>query len=386
MAVRSSDILVLGAGLLGCSLARELAQAGQRVTVLDRGRGGGAASYAAAGLLSPTLATSPTGPLIELCYRSARQYEAWVCALREEGAGDVGYRRCGMLEVYEHAAEATAVRENLASHERPGRRAAWLTPDELQEFEPALISGLAGAASYPDDAQVNANRLTRQMASVAQRASVAIFDGVRVRRLVAAGQRIASVETDAGTFTAQVIVVACGAWSSELFQEVGVQLPVFPVKGQLLLAECRVAPVRTPLHCEEALFAPQPDGRLMLGVTVEEGRRDDRVTLAGIRQILDRAIGLVPGIQDLTPVRAWAGLRPATPDGWPYMGRAEPYENLWVHTGHYRKGILLAPVCSRLMAESILQGRLHADLAPFSPARISGLGTTSAAPAPRGAS
>src|SRR5262249_52035551 len=165
------------------------------------------------------------------------------------------------------------------------------------------------------------------------------------------------------------VVLPAGAWSGEVAAMLGLELPTRPVKGQLLLADCLVSPVRTPMHYGEALLAPQPGGRLMLGVTVEEAGFDVRVTAAGVRAILERTAALVPGIDELPLYRAWAGLRPATPDGWPYMGPVLPLRNLWVSAGHYRKGILLAPLCGRLLAQSMLADRLHDQLLPFKPTR-----------------
>src|SRR5207302_4892455 len=133
--------------------------------------------------------------------------------------------------------------------------------------------------------------------------------------------------------------------------------------------DCRVSPVQRPLAAGPALLVPRADGRLALGVTVEEAGFDDRVTLEGVRSILEPVCRLVPGVGRLPLVRAWAGLRPATPDGLPYMGPVPPMHNLWVSTGHFRKGILLAPVCARLVAQSILAGHVDETLEPFKPTR-----------------
>jgi glycine/D-amino acid oxidase-like deaminating enzyme len=135
-----------------------------------------------------------------------------------------------------------------------------------------------------------------------------------------------------------------------------------------LLADCRISPVQIPINAAHALLLPRADGRLTLGVTVEDVGFDTSVTLAGLRFILNHVSTVVPAVERLPLVRAWAGLRPATPDAWPYMGRL-PIHNLWVSTGHYRKGILLAPLCARLMARSILANRVEEALLPFSPAR-----------------
>jgi glycine oxidase len=362
------DVLMIGGGIIGCSLARELARAGRRVCVVEGRTAGSAASSAAAGLLSPALATAPAGPLLDLCYHSADLYPAWVEELRQEGAGDVGFLQAGLLEVWTNAPEREQQHRSLAERSRPGRRVEQLSAAELYQREPALAPGAVGAAWYPDDAQVDPAKLSRAVARAAELAGVTIREGNPVRRLVAAGDRIHAVHTDEGVYHPGVVVLAAGAWSGGLLEPLGLALPTRPVKGQMLLADCRVSPVRVPMHAGEAVLVPRPDGSLLLGVTVEEAGYDDRVTLDGLHSILEGTRALIPAIGRLGVLRAWAGLRPATPDELPYMGRL-PLHNLWVSTGHFRKGILLAPLCARLLAGSILADRADEVLRPFLPTR-----------------
>jgi glycine oxidase len=363
------DDLVIGAGIIGCSLAGELARAGQTVVVVDQGGVGCAASSAAAGLLSPTLGTEPSGALVELCFQSAAVYEEWLQGLDSDGAHDLGFRRPGLLEVAIDDETARRWRSELTAHARPGRRVEFLSRQELMRREPALVGRHAGAVFYVDDAQVDAARLVRQVARVAERDGVRFREHEPVRRLERGGDRVTAVQTAAATYRPGQVVVTARAWSGGLFEALGVSLPTRPVKGQMLMADCRESPVRTPLCRGEALVVPQPDGRLALGVTVEEAGYDDRVTLDGLRAILDGVCALVPEVGRFSMVRAWAGLRPATPDGCPYMGPVPTLRNLWISTGHFRKGVLLAPVCARLLARSILDGRLADELLPFRPDR-----------------
>jgi glycine oxidase len=363
--METPDILVIGGGIIGCSLARELARVSPKVNVVDRARAGSAASSAAAGLLSPALATAPAGPLLELCYESADLYASWVDELQQDGAGDVGFRRDGLLEVWPDADAAARHHVTAPDRRRPGRRVEVLAGDELRRREPALVGNLAGAAYYPDDAQVDPALLSRAVARVAELAGVTVRENEPVQRLVCERDRVTAVYTDTRRYVPGLVVLAAGAWSGGLLEPLGLSLPTRPVKGQMLLADCRVSPVRTPLHADETVFVPRPDGTLLLGVTVEEAGFDDRVTLDGLRSILDRACALVPVVGQLAPARSWAGLRPATPDELPYMGPLPPLRNLWVCAGHFRKGILLAPLCARLMARSIVADRPDERLGPF---------------------
>jgi glycine oxidase len=366
LGMENPDVLIIGAGVIGCSLARELARANAAVTVLDRGQAGSAASSAAAGLLSPTVSAATSGSLAELCYQSGAIYEAWVEELRQEGADDVGFRRPGMLEVWTDGSAQSEGDFLCAS--RPGHRVELLPAEEVRRREPALAPSVTGGVFYPDAAVVDPARLSREVARVAELAGVRIREGEAVLKMVRDGDRITAVRTTTANYRPGVVVLAAGAWSGILAEGLELTLPTRPVKGQLLLAQCRVPPVRTPLHAGEALFVPRADG-LLLGVTVEEAGYDDRVTLDGVHTILARTSALVPAVGQLSWARAWAGLRPATPDGWPYVGPLPPLRNLWVSTGHFRKGILLAPVCARLLARSILANRLDEDLVPFKPTR-----------------
>jgi glycine oxidase len=367
--METPDVLVIGGGIVGCSLARELARANRKVVVVERGQAGCAASSAAAGLLAPTLAASPPAVLAELCYQSAGMYESWIDELRQAGAGDVGFRRPGILAVWTDPKEAAQAKQSLADYTRPGRRAEWLSGLDVLKLEPALAPEVCGATFYPDDAQVNAAALVRQVARVAEMTGVQIRENEPVLELRREGDRISSVRTATTRYHPGLVVVTAGAWSGDTAAAAGVHLPTRPVKGQLLMADCRVSPVRMPVHAGDTLFVPRPDGRLVIGVTVEEAGYDNRVTLHGVRTILQGACALVPAVGQLPLRRAWAGLRPATPDEMPYMGPVLPLKNLWVSAGHFRKGILLAPLCARLMARSILADRLIEELQPFAPHR-----------------
>jgi glycine oxidase len=367
------DYLIVGGGIIGCSLARELARTSAQVVLLERNAVGSEASSAAAGVLSPTF-FQPTGSgsLIELCRQSAGIFEDWVKELRADGVDDVGYRRTGLLSIALDGAEAEQLRSTLPEDNYPGRRALWLTAQELRRQEPALAGHVQGAAYYPDDAHVDPARLMRQVARAAQLAGADIHEDEPVRRLERREDRIVAVHTHKASYQPGTAILTSGAWTCLLGEQIGLPLPTRPVKGQLLMADCRVPPVRTPLHAGDALLVPWPDGRLLLGVTIEEAGFDTQVRLEGLQQILRRTIELVPAVADLPLHRAWAGLRPATPDEWPYLGPVPSLKNLWVSAGHFRKGILLAPICARLLAQSLQGGTLVPGLSPFRPGRQEG--------------
>lgn len=362
------DVLIVGGGIIGCSLARELARVARQVVVLEQGRAAAGASSAAAGLLTPTFGPAPPSPLVELTRSSAAIYESWIEELQTDGAGDVGYRRAGLLTVATRAGEVEVLQACAAASESR-RPAEWLDTAELRQREPALADRVHGALFYPQDAQVHAALLSRGVARVAQLAGVQIREHEPVLRLERAGDRISAVQTAQATYHPGLVVLTAGAWTGGILEPLGLHLPTRPVKGQLLQADCRVSPVQTPMHAGDVLLIPRPDGTLVLGVTVEEAGFDESVTLDGLHTILEQTMALVPAVASLPFGRAWAGLRPATPDDLPYMGPLPPYRNFWISAGHFRKGILLAPLSARLVASSILADHLHEDLEPFKATR-----------------
>jgi glycine oxidase len=346
-----------------------LARVSKKVAVLDNGPIGGGASSAAAGLLPPHFGETEDNALVELCCRSAELYESWVAELRQEGAGDVGFRRPGFLDVWTDPAQAEKQRAWHGNHPQARHTVELLSAEELRRREPALAAPLPGAAYYPDYALVDPPLLMQGVARVAELAGVNLRPFQTIQQLVRQGERITGVHTDRSQYQPGTLILCAGAWSGEIAARLGLSVPTRPVKGQMLTADCRLSPVRVPLHAGPAVFVPRSDGRLTLGVTVEETGFNNQVTLDGLRTILDHTTALVPAVGEMPLLRAWAGLRPATPDGWPFMGPLLPLRNCWVSTGHFRKGILLAPLCARLVARSIVEHQVDEALLPFQPNR-----------------
>src|SRR5262249_43519033 len=207
--METADILVIGAGIVGCSLARELARVTRSVLVVERGGIGAGASSAAAGLLAPALSASPVGPLADLCFESAALYAAWVAELKADGAGDVGYRCPGLLELYD-ASKPPAPVEVAAGR---GQRVDRLSPAQLRKLEPALRGEQVAAYFFPEAAQVDAAKVTRQVARVAQLAGVAIRQNEPVHRLVRQGDRVTAVHTATSVYHPGLAILTAGAWS-----------------------------------------------------------------------------------------------------------------------------------------------------------------------------
>lgn len=370
MSVRADDTLIVGGGLIGCALAAELAARGRRVTVLERGEPGGEASGAAAGMLSPQAEAHAPSAFFAFSLESRNLYPAWAETLREETGLDVGYRRCGLLRCVFGGPEAEdgALLASYAWQRRAGLavedRAPWALASEL---DGRLSREVRRAVFFPDEATVDPPILVRAAWLSAQRRGVRVRTGVSVRRFRIEGGVCVGVETDGGDFAASQTVDAAGAWAA-LDPSVRVSIPVHPVRGQMVRLRVEGPPLRTMVCSDEVYAVPRPDGTVLVGSTVELVGFHKAVTVEAVHRLIAGAVSLVPPLKSAQFVSAWSGLRPGTPDGLPILG-ASGVPGLFLAAGHFRNGILLAPVTAMAMAE-LLTGPTARDLSTFSVGRF----------------
>ena len=357
---RNPDAIVVGAGIVGCAIAWELAKEGRRVVVFDRGQVGREASWAAAGLLTPVHLADYPGPLASLCVESTRIYEAWV---KELAAPEIEYRVSGLVVmVFDDQDERDAATLEAWKRERgdPVERIA--SPGDL---EPLASREARRGLLLPDVAQVRNHRLTRALADAARNLGAEFRTESEVAGFLKIPGRINGVRTSKGDLFAAETVVAAGAWSGEL--DVGVD--VRPVRGQMVLLKGPPDALGRPLLARDAYLIPRADGHVLLGSTLEEAGFDKSTTADGISFLLDQGKRLAPGIGKFSIAATWAGLRPATPDRLPYLGRPADLEGLILATGHFRNGILLAPVTAKIVADLVAGRPASLDLHPFRPGR-----------------
>jgi glycine oxidase len=357
--------LVIGGGILGCAIARELAGAGCRVLLLERGRVGGEASSAAAGILCPQAEATAPSPLVDLGVESQRLYPGFVEQVRQETGIDPGYESPGTLVLditREDAGESLQARR---WQQAAGLPVEAVTAREVASLEPGLGGTILGGLYYPRGGRVDPVLLTRGLCVAARLRGVEIREGSPVRRIQFSADRVIGVELEGGGCEeADVVVLAAGAWSSSLLPS-GPQ--VFPVRGQIVVLESSRAPRRHVLIAHRAYLVPRRDGKVLVGSTQERVGFRKGVTPRALLRLVASAISIDPGLEESSLATAWSGFRPATADGLPILGEVMP--GLLAATGHHRSGILLAPVTAALVAEQILRGRTTRDLTPFSPAR-----------------
>ena len=364
--MRGVDAVVVGGGAIGASVAWALARGGASVVLVERDEIGAHASGAAAGMLAPISESPRDGPIRRLGLESLARLEQEVAELRELSGVDPELVRSGVLRV---AAPDEADELRVRAAELASAGCTWLDPGELAKLEPSLAPGFAGALRSSREGHVDGLRLTRAYAGAAARRGAVIQRGVEVHGLVRDGARAVGVRTSAGEIHAHDTVLCTGAWARRASDWLGFEVPVAPVKGQMLALET-AAPRGGPILWSREVYAvPRGDGELRIGATVERAGFDARPTAAGVASLLAGAFALVPGLRAASLCRVWAGLRPGTPDELPLVGAVPGVPGAWLAAGHYRNGILLAALTGAALAAEILDGRRLPGLEAFDPAR-----------------
>ncbi|MGA5101821.1 glycine oxidase ThiO [Streptomyces lavendulocolor] len=374
----TSDVLVVGGGIIGLVTAWRATQRGLRVAVVDPEPGGGAARVAAGMLAAVTELHYGEETLLGLNLLSARRYPDFVAELQEAAGGaDVGYRACGTLAVALDADDRAHLRELHALQQRSGLESEWLTGRECRRLEPMLAPGVRGGLRVDGDHQVDPRRLAAALVAACERSGVLVHRA-GAERLVVSGDRAAGVVLEDGTeLAAGQVVLAAGSLSGRLGGVPAEAVaPVRPVKGQVLrLSVPRAyAPflsrtVRAVVRGSQVYLVPRENGELVVGATSEELGWDTTVTAGGVYELLRDAHELVPGITELPLTETRAGLRPGSPDNAPLLGPTV-LPGLHLATGHYRNGVLLTPVTGDVMATVLTTGELPEEARAFTPARF----------------
>lgn len=331
----ATDVLVIGGGVIGLATAIELKLRSHSVTIIVRDFNSGA-SHTAAGMLAPQAEQIPPGAMLDLCLLSRQLYPDWTSKIEHISGLSTGYWNCGILApVY--------VQNNR-------NNAQWLDKGTIFQQQPNLSADVVGGWWYPEDGQVDNRALTNALRACAIALGVKIQDKVTVKNFIYQQNQVTGVCTTSNeVFYAEHYLLATGAWSQELLP-----IPVHPKKGQMLSVRVteKELPLKQVLFAPDIYIVPRTDGRIIIGATMEDVGFTPNNTPAGMQLLLQRAIRLFPPLQDYPIEEFWWGFRPATPDELPILG-ASPYPNLTLATGHYRNGILLAPVTANLIADVI---------------------------------
>jgi glycine oxidase len=363
------DVVIVGGGIIGLSTAYYLAREGVEVTVLERAAVSSEASGAAAGMLAALSDEGERPPLFtQLCDDSLKLYDTLLPALTETGI-DVHHRRTDILHVAVNRREAEET-QALYEKRRDTQPVRWLDAAEVLRLEPKVSPKTVAAMLTPSAQYADPLRLTQAIGDAAGRLGVTIREDSPVTRFLRRGDRIAGLRTPGGVVEAETVLLAGGPWTMALAKRLGANIPVRPVRGQMLSLDGPPGGLSHMVWGSHAYLVPREDGQTYVGATVEEAGYRKQTTAAGLRGLRAGASAVVPALAGARERRSWAGLRPGTPDDMPIMGRLPGWSNAWVSTGHFRNGILLAPISGQLMARSIIAGRPDALLSELSPMRF----------------
>lgn len=368
------DVLVVGAGVVGCSVAYHCAQAGLQVRVIDADRIGSGASGAAAGMLAPQVEAHQPDDFFAFGLAGRAEHAALAPQLLEEAGLDVEYRRTGILRVALEEREAVDLRGRAIWQRAQGLAAEWLDVAAIGRREAAFAGAngqrLVGALWLPEESQVRSPRLVRALATAAVRRGAVFQEGMPALALQHERDRITGVTTPLGVIQAGTVVLAAGAWSGALAASAGLNVPVEPIKGQIIALGGLLRAPQHILWSGDCYVAPKADGLVVVGATEERAGYDRRPTLGGMLQLALGATNLLPELGRLPVETQWGGLRPAVPDRLPVIGRAQQYRNLVIATAHFRNGVLLGPLTGRLVADLIAGRAPSWDLTPYAPVRL----------------
>jgi glycine oxidase len=354
---RRYDAIIVGGGVIGLASAWRLAQAGASVALLERDKHPPAgATRVAAGMLAPVGELTFGEPdLLELTLVASELYPAFVAELEQASGVATGHEARGALHVALDRDEAEQLRRVHDLQRSMGLEAEWRSPRSCRELEPGLTPSLSGGVLAPGEGSIDPRALCAALLAALDAQGVDVRTGTEASAALLEGTRIAGVRTSAGEeLRAATVVLACGAWSGQarwLPQEA--RPPVRPVKGQILeLRPPAGAPIERIVASERVYLVPRRDGRLIVGATVEEQGFDTAVTAGGVHELLREAYRLVPDVAEMELVEAMAGLRPGTPDNMPMVGPGS-LDGLVLATGHFRNGILLAPLAAARVVEAL---------------------------------
>jgi glycine oxidase len=369
--VSQPHVIIVGAGVIGCACAYELASAGARVSVFDVRRVGLGASQASAGVLAPFIEGHDSGPLLELGQRSLELYDHFAQRVTAASGLTFQYTRSGTLEVALSADEASRLQQTSATLNARGVETAWLDRPALLEKEPLVAPDAHGALFIGAHGMVGVPDFTDAMASAAMRAGATLALETRVVSIDRAADGQVAVETQNGTSLADGVILAAGTWSGQVPVAGADSIDVKPIRGQLLHLSWQTAqPLRHVLWSAHGYIVPWLNGRVLVGATAEDVGFEERATAQGVAGLLNAGCELVPQLWQASFTEVRVGLRPASPDGLPVIGPSSVVPGLVYATGHYRNGVLLAPLTAALVRNLVLGAADDSALTLVSPKRI----------------
>ena len=362
------DAVIAGGGVIGASIALELAEAGLKVGLYDAREPGREASWASGGMISPAPENAGMIPFMPMSLASAAMYPELIRKVEQLTGKDVGYRKDGALDVILEPDAERELSTIIALQHGVGLRAEAISAEQALEMEPGLNEDIQAAIFRADEGSLDARALTEAMLEAAVQKGVRIVGDNGAKRVKRGGGRCTGLVLESGEVEAKWTIVAAGSFSARI-EGVEAYAPVFPAKGQMVALRCDTVEIQRILWLGHKYLVPRKNGRIIAGSTIERTGFDHAVTAGGIESILREAMKMVPALENARIEETWAGLRPDSPDHLPIIGPTD-MEGLLIATGHFRSGILLAPITGRLIREWVTREQVSLDWERVSPMRF----------------
>jgi glycine oxidase len=367
----TTDVIIVGGGVIGCAIAYHLRKSGVDVTVLDQGEIGAEASSAAAGLLASLGSLSGPGPFADLLLASFALFPALVPELEDASGINLEYEQTGALRVVRNAKHIPNLRKRMKAWQPLGLQMHWITGDEARQREPLLAPDVSAAIYAPEESQIRAPHLVKAFSLAAANRGATLYSHREMTGVQRHNAKVTGVYTSRGeTIDCNHLVIAAGAWATRCSKWLNVELPVSPQRGQILSLRQPSPPLRHIIFGEAAYLTPKSGNTVMVGATKEEVGFDKRLTAGGIAWLLNTATRLAPVLENSPIDRMWAGLRPRTPDNQPILGPAPGWENVTLAIGHGSTGIMLSAITGKTIAELVVKGNVPEIAQPFSLTRF----------------
>ncbi|MFC7394424.1 glycine oxidase ThiO [Scopulibacillus cellulosilyticus] len=363
------DVIIIGGGVIGCSIAYYLAKKKHSVLLLEKDRIGEKASSAAAGMLGVQSEIEEEGPLFQLARKSRDLFPDLSEELKDLTGIDIGYTKSGALKLAFTPDELERLTKIAEWQKDNGEEVILGDQRMILDKVPAVSDLVIGGLYFPNEGQVHPVDLTNALARGAMHYGAKIREYTDVLDLEIKDGRVQSVKTAAGTYYSHLVIIATGAWSQVWFSHQP-HINIYPVKGEVVSVTTQSSALKSTLFSEKCYIAPKRGGEIFIGATMKPYDYDQSVTAGGVQSLLKQAIDILPILSEATFNRVWSGQRPQTNDGLPFIGRDTLFDGLMYATGHYRNGILLSPITGKLVAQMAMTGKDVPELAPFNASRL----------------
>ncbi len=374
---QTTDVAIIGGGVIGCSIAYQLSKAGVQVSVIEREEVAAEASSAAAGLLAPAEVLTGPKAVADLFLASWLMTAEIIAEIEAASGVQVEYFQTGALHVLTNADDQSSLRRYAEIWQAQGSDVKWLTGDQVYQYEPLLHHIFDTALYVPEAASIRPRLMTRAYAEAARKSGADFYEHTEVTGLKQHSGKVIGVQTAQGQIiSCDYVVIATGAWSAHIGSWLGLTIPVFPARGQILSLKQPATALKYTIIGNEIYMVPKIDNTIFVGATIEQVGFDKSNTAGGIAWLLSSAIELVPELEHAAIADIWSGLRPWSQDSYPILGKAPGWENVILATGHGPGGFELSAITGKTIAELITTGQTPALIQPFGLERFMGKGHT----------